>query len=83
MLASINNKSWSADAVHFGSIAGQISILPHLNYSDISGLKAKYLHPTKNLRFSNKKEYQMIENMTPMEVREFLSFRGVVKDPVI
>lgn len=42
-------------------------------------LQAKYRDPKTGLRFASTEEFKRISKLTPVEVRDFLAFRGGVE----
>eukprot|EP00037_Helgoeca_nana_P008182 m.73000 g.73000 ORF g.73000 m.73000 type:complete len:104 (-) comp18769_c0_seq2:518-829(-) len=48
-------------------------------YSDVSGLKARYRDPKSGLLYASVAEFRQISQLTPIEIRDFLAFRGVTE----
>eukprot|EP00041_Stephanoeca_diplocostata_P013522 m.237239 g.237239 ORF g.237239 m.237239 type:complete len:114 (-) comp19366_c0_seq2:1400-1741(-) len=79
ILATMSNQTVGNNAATFLSIAAPPSEKLKLRYSDVSGLKFRYRHPRNNLYFSNVEEYERINRMSPLEIREHLAFRGIIQ----
>ncbi|GIY05677.1 methionine--tRNA ligase, mitochondrial [Caerostris darwini] len=52
-------------AVTYLTIDVPVSLKPPKKYSDLSGLEAKYTHPSNRMRFANAAEFEIIKNLTP------------------
>jgi len=61
----------------YTSIEAPPSLMPQKHYCDITGLEAPYTDPTTGLRYHDKSIYEIIKNLSPSTVKEYLSARGV------
>ncbi|GBN92875.1 INO80 complex subunit C [Araneus ventricosus] len=62
-------------AVTYLTIDVPVSLKPPKKYSDLSGLVAKYTDPVTKMRFANAAEFQIIRNLQPEVINQYLALR--------
>lgn len=63
------------NAPTYANIEAPPSLLPRQKYSDITGMVAHYADPRSKLHYASKDEYELIRQMTPAQVHQYLEVR--------
>ncbi|KAG2004268.1 hypothetical protein CC2G_002838 [Coprinopsis cinerea AmutBmut pab1-1] len=61
----------------YATIEAPPSVWPQKHYCDITGLEAPYTDPATGLRYHDRHVYAIIQSLSPSNVKDYLSARGV------